>query len=94
MTFCATMPAQSADLPPNLDTTIADGMKAWQLPGMAIAVVKDGQPILVKGYGVLEVGKPDKVDSHGANADVVDQPRRRGAQFAVSAALLLSWVGD
>jgi CubicO group peptidase (beta-lactamase class C family) len=55
-------PVSAADLPPDLDDYIAEGMAAWQLPGMAIAVVKDGEPILVKGYGVLEAGKPDKVD--------------------------------
>ncbi len=62
--WCAIQSALSADLPPDLDAYIERGMRDWKLPGMAIAVVKDGQPILVKGYGVREVGKPEKVDEN------------------------------
>jgi len=50
-------------LPSDLDSYIESGMAKWQLPGMSIAVVKDGEPILLKGYGVREVGKPDPVDA-------------------------------
>jgi CubicO group peptidase (beta-lactamase class C family) len=35
----------------------------WDLPGAAIAVVKDGRVIVARGYGVLELGKPDRVDA-------------------------------
>lgn len=52
----------AAALPPDLDAFIEKGMEEWKLPGLAIAVVKDGRPILVKGYGVREAGKPEKVD--------------------------------
>ncbi|MEP7213027.1 MAG: serine hydrolase [Acidobacteriota bacterium] len=31
--------------------------------GMAIAVVKDGKQVFAKGYGIRELGKPDKVDA-------------------------------
>ena len=36
---------------------------AWNVPGMSIAVVKDGKVLLSKGYGVRELGKSDKVDA-------------------------------
>ena len=49
-------------LPPDLDAYVAQGMQDWKLPGLAITVVKDGKPILVKGYGVREAGKPEPVD--------------------------------
>lgn len=39
-------------------------MKAWDVPGMSVAIVKDGQIIHSKGYGVKELGKKDKVDQH------------------------------
>ncbi len=47
----------------SLDGYIRRGMKAWNIPGLAIAIVKDGQVVVSKGYGVREVGKPEPVDS-------------------------------
>ena len=37
--------------------------KEWGVPGMSIAVVKDNQVVLKKGYGVREIGKPEQVDT-------------------------------
>src|SRR6476469_1682181 len=39
-------------------------MDTWHGPGMAIAVVKDDKVVLAKGYGVRELGKPEKVDEN------------------------------
>jgi CubicO group peptidase (beta-lactamase class C family) len=39
-------------------------MDTWHGPGMAIAVVKDDKVLMAKGYGVRELGKPDKVDEN------------------------------
>lgn len=36
----------------------------WNVPGMAIAIVKDGKVVSAKGYGVLELGKSEKVDEN------------------------------
>lgn len=48
----------------SLDKYIERGMKQWQIPGLAIAIVKDGKVILSKGYGIKELGKEDKVDEN------------------------------
>jgi len=48
----------------SLDQYIERGMKQWQVPGLAIAIVKDGKVLLSKGYGVREFGKEDKVDEN------------------------------
>jgi CubicO group peptidase (beta-lactamase class C family) len=48
----------------SLDNYIERGMKQWQVPGLAIAIVKDGRVVLMKGYGVRELGKEDKVDEN------------------------------
>lgn len=48
----------------SLDSYIERGMKQWQIPGLAIAIVKDGKVLLSKGYGVRELGKEDKVDEN------------------------------
>ncbi|QJW90316.1 serine hydrolase [Spirosoma taeanense] len=37
--------------------------KQWDIPGLSITVVKDGQVIFAKGYGVRELAKPDLVDT-------------------------------
>ena len=36
----------------------------FDVPGIAVAIVKDGQVVLARGYGVREIGKPEKVDAH------------------------------
>ena len=48
----------------SLNNYIEKGMKQWQIPGLAIAIVKDGKTILMKGYGVNELGKEGKVDEN------------------------------
>ena len=45
-----------------LDGIAADVMRRTGIPGMAIAVVHGGKVMYAKGFGVREVGKPDKVD--------------------------------
>lgn len=48
----------------SLDQYIERGMKLWQIPGLAITIVKDGKVVVSKGYGVRELGKPEKVDEN------------------------------
>ncbi len=55
--------AQTAPLQ-GLDTYIESAMKDWEVPGLAIAVVKDDSVIFAKGYGVRELGKPGAVDEN------------------------------
>ncbi len=58
----AALEAQSQFPPADFDTYVASAMKTADLPGMAIGVVKDGKPVLLKGYGVRKMGEPAKVD--------------------------------
>ena len=44
------------------DTYIEKSRKEWQVPGMAVAVVKDGKVIFKKGYGVSQLGTTNVVD--------------------------------
>lgn len=46
-----------------LDTYIEKARQQWEAPGLAVGVVKDGKVIFAKGYGVRELGKPEKVDA-------------------------------
>jgi CubicO group peptidase (beta-lactamase class C family) len=45
------------------DAYIQKSQKEWQVPGLAVAVVKDGKVLLSKGYGVQELGTTTPVDS-------------------------------
>lgn len=48
----------------SLDKYIERGMAQWQIPGLSIAIVKDGKVIVSKGYGRRENGGSDKVDEN------------------------------
>ena len=45
------------------DAYILKAQKEWDVPGLAVAVVKDGKVILSKGYGLKELGTTNTVDS-------------------------------
>jgi len=46
----------------SLDEYYSKSLADWEVPGMAIAIVKNDSVIFAKGYGVREIGKPEKVD--------------------------------
>ena len=55
--------APAAVLPPDFDAVVSRAMKTFEVPGMAVAVVKDGQVILAKGFGVRKLGEKAAVDA-------------------------------
>ena len=46
----------------SLDTYVVREMERWKIPGTAVCIVKDGEVLLQRGYGVREWGKEDKVN--------------------------------
>ena len=46
----------------DLDADVARSMKTFEVPGMAIAIVKDGKVIAARGFGVRKLGEPTPVD--------------------------------
>jgi CubicO group peptidase (beta-lactamase class C family) len=46
------------------DKFVAQAQRDWRVPALAIAVVKDDSVVFMKGYGVLEAGKPARADEH------------------------------
>jgi CubicO group peptidase (beta-lactamase class C family) len=48
----------------SLDSYIEKGMKDWQIPGLAIAIVKDGKIVAMKGYGERNITTHEKVDEN------------------------------
>ena len=39
-------------------------MAAWQVPGLAMAVVHNDSVVLVRGFGIRTLGQPDRVDEN------------------------------
>jgi CubicO group peptidase (beta-lactamase class C family) len=67
-TLCGSLRAQlaspvSISAPAGLDSYIANAMNTFDVPGMAVAIVKDGKIVLAKGYGVRQLGHPAPVDA-------------------------------
>ena len=50
--------------PADLDAYIARDMKTFDVPGIAIAIVKDGKVVFAKGYGVRKLGDATPVDEN------------------------------
>jgi CubicO group peptidase (beta-lactamase class C family) len=67
VTLAGSLRAQGAAKAPDLrafDAYVEQAVRDWRVPGLAIAVVKDDAVVFAKGYGVLEVGKPERVTEH------------------------------
>ncbi|WP_460877558.1 serine hydrolase [Rhodanobacter koreensis] len=54
------LPAQLQDFAAYVDSA----RKTFDVPGIAVAIVKDGKVVMEQGFGLREIGKPDKVDAH------------------------------
>jgi len=57
-----TLPAPQAK-PPDVDSWVARAMKTFEVPGIALAIVKDGAVVVSRGYGVKKLGDPAEVDA-------------------------------
>src|SRR5712691_11655554 len=57
------LPAQTAP-PADLDSFVAKALKTFEVPGLSVAIVKDGKTVLAKGYGVRKLGNPTPVDEN------------------------------
>ena len=60
--------ARQSTLPPfvrdSLETYVNRAMKEYQMPGVAILIVKDGKPVVMRGFGIRALGSSDKVDEN------------------------------
>ncbi|MFD2365360.1 serine hydrolase [Pseudoduganella sp. GCM10020061] len=55
----ASTQAQSAF---NLEADVNRALRTFDVPGIAIAIVKDGKVVTAQGFGVRKLGHPEKVD--------------------------------
>jgi CubicO group peptidase (beta-lactamase class C family) len=47
-----------------LDTYVEQGMRDWEVPGLALAVVKDDSIVFMRGFGTRTLGRDEPVDEH------------------------------
>jgi len=69
LVFISTIVCAQTDSVPSfvrdsLDIYTNRALTDWQIPGIAVCVVKDGKVVAMKGYGVTELGKNAKVDEN------------------------------
>ena len=81
--FLASAAAQAAP-PPGFDARVEALRQQTGAPGIAIAVVEQGQTTLAKGYGVRKLGDPSPVD-----ADTIFQTGSTGKAFTAAALAIL-----
>lgn len=46
-----------------VDRIVGDFMRAFDWPGAAVTLIRPGQPVLARGYGVRRLGRPERVDA-------------------------------
>jgi CubicO group peptidase (beta-lactamase class C family) len=56
--------AAAQNPPADIDAWVERSMKEFEVPGMAVGVVKNGKLVMAKGYGVRKLGEPGRVDEH------------------------------
>lgn len=62
--FLTNLPSYAAAqtvLDPAIRDLIDEALKVWEVPGVAVAVVRDDQILYLGGHGVRELGKADRV---------------------------------
>ena len=60
----ASFAQQPSFITDSLDRYIKEGMRQWDVPGLAIIIVKDGKIVLMKGYGVRDIKTNAPVDEN------------------------------
>ncbi len=55
---------QAQNAPADLDAYVAQSMKTFDVPGMAVAIVKDSKIVVAKGYGVRKLGDSTPADEY------------------------------
>src|SRR3954464_1324898 len=57
------LPQSTAKVAPDIDGFVQRAMTAFDVPGISLAIVKDGKVVTAKGYGVRTLGQAAPVDA-------------------------------
>lgn len=55
--------AQTA-VPDNFEQWVLDGLEEWNIPGITVGLVKDGEVIFTQGYGIQKLSSDEPIDEH------------------------------
>src|ERR1700761_4959002 len=55
---------RSKFIPDSLDNYVNRALTNWRIPGAAVCIVKDGKVVMMKGYGIKELGLNGRVDEN------------------------------
>ena len=72
----------------SLDNYVTREMQRWNVPGVAVAVVKNGKVIVAKGFGVTNTDTKQKVD-----ANTLFQIASNTKAFTATSLALLQYQG-
>ena len=64
----------------SLDNYVTRALTDWEIPGIAVCIVKNGKVVVMKGYGVKDYDTKDKVNENtlfmiGSNSKAFTQVR-------------------
>src|SRR6476661_7329658 len=76
---------QQSDPLTGLDAYISSAMKDWQVPGVAVGIVKGDSVVFAKGFGTRTVGRNEPVDTHTLFALASDSKQFTGILLAMLA---------
>jgi CubicO group peptidase (beta-lactamase class C family) len=62
--LCTTVAMAQSAPPPDLDAYVGRVMRTFEVPGIAVAIIKDNKVVLSKGYGVRKLGDSTPVDEN------------------------------
>lgn len=62
--FITSLHSQPAFIKDSINNYIEEGIKDWQIPGLAIVILKDGKTVMMKGYGVENLKTKKLVDEN------------------------------
>src|SRR4030095_15396414 len=51
-------------VPPDLDAYVGRVLETFNVPGLSLAIVRNGETVLARGYGVRRLGEPARVGEH------------------------------
>lgn len=60
----APFPVAARQAPPDFDAYVARVLDTFDVPGVSVAIVKDGKVLLAKGFGVKDLDTGEPVDGH------------------------------
>jgi CubicO group peptidase (beta-lactamase class C family) len=67
----------------DFDAYVTRVLQEFNVPGVAVAIVKDGEVVLEQGFGVRKIGEPARVDAHTRFAIASNTKAFTAAAFAM-----------